>query len=77
MKDAARTEGKDSVLGPTRRKNSEKDALVDLRISYAPHPNATPEREAAALAAVYRFLLDIASRRVKAAKYVDSGEERS
>lgn len=32
--------------------------MVELRVTYAPHPDATPEDEAAALACVYRFLLD-------------------
>ena len=29
-----------------------------VRVTYAPRPDATPEGETAALAAVYRFILD-------------------
>ncbi len=32
--------------------------MSNVRITYAPRPDATPETEAAALAAVYHFLLD-------------------
>ena len=32
--------------------------MSESRITYTPHPDATPETEAVALAAVYRFLLD-------------------
>jgi hypothetical protein len=76
MKGAAHTEDKGSVPGPTLRKVSEKVASTDSRLSYAPHPNATPEGEVAALAAVYRFLVDIASRRVKAAENTNSDDGR-
>jgi hypothetical protein len=34
------------------------DAAGDSRVIYVPRPDATPEGELAALAAVYRFLLD-------------------
>ncbi len=32
--------------------------MRDLRITYSPRLDATPESETAALAAVYRFILD-------------------
>ena len=32
--------------------------MGSARIFYTPHPDATPESEASALASVYRFLLD-------------------
>ena len=32
--------------------------MSESRIVYTPHPEATPETEASALASVYRFLLD-------------------
>jgi hypothetical protein len=33
-------------------------AITNPRISYTPNPDATPEGEKSALAAVYKFLLD-------------------
>jgi len=35
----------------------------DLRISYTSHPDATPEAELSALAAVYRFILDCCTKK--------------
>ena len=32
--------------------------MTSARIVYTPHPDATPETEASALASAYRFLLD-------------------
>ena len=32
--------------------------MSESRIVYAPHPDATPETEASALASAYRYLLD-------------------
>ena len=32
--------------------------MSESRITYTPHPDATPETEAVALATVYRFLLN-------------------
>ena len=37
--------------------------MGDQAVRYAPRPDATPEREAAALAAVYRFVLDASKRK--------------
>jgi hypothetical protein len=34
------------------------DAMGKVHVTYEPHPVATPESETAALAAVYRFILD-------------------
>ena len=39
-----------------------------LRIIYTPRPDASPESEAAALAAVYKFAIEAASKREKATK---------
>ena len=79
MKGAARTEGKGTVPGPTLRQDSENDISTGPRISYMPHPEATPEGEVVALAAVYQFLLDTASRRIKGAETADrdEGEEEA
>jgi hypothetical protein len=38
------------------------------RIIYTPRPDASPESEAAALAAVYRFAIEAASKREKTAE---------
>jgi hypothetical protein len=44
-----------------------------------PHPDATPKGEIVALAAVYQYLLDTASRRIKGAETADrdEGEEEA
>jgi hypothetical protein len=39
-------------------KGARRDAKRNPRITYSPHPDATPEGELAALAAVYQYLLD-------------------
>lgn len=41
--------------------------MSEARIIYTPRPDATPESEAAALAAVYRFILFESSARKEAA----------
>jgi hypothetical protein len=46
----------------------------DSRVTYSPRPDATPEGELTALAAVYRFLLDRRERSDVAA--ADGPEER-
>ena len=74
MKGAARTEGKGTVPGRTLRQDSENDISTGPRISYMPHPDATPEGEVVALAAVYQILLDTASRRTKGVETADRDE---
>jgi hypothetical protein len=36
--------------------------VSDAHVTYVPRPDSTPEGEAAALAAVYRFILECANR---------------
>jgi hypothetical protein len=48
--------------------------VSDARIVYTPHPQATPESEAAALAAVYRLVIDSLNLKTKATD--DGGEEK-
>ena len=61
---------RDRQDAPRRANGSPSDAP---RIVYTPHPEATPESEAQALANVYRFILECA-RRKKAAEAGDYGQ---
>jgi hypothetical protein len=59
------------------------DAAGDSRVIYAPRPDATPEGELAALAAVYALVIQAHERNMAAApanerrKEVDTEERRS
>ena len=41
-----------------RNRGKRRGAMDDLRLSYSPRSGATPEREIAALAAVYRLVIE-------------------
>jgi hypothetical protein len=63
MANAARIEGGGSVRKTTPKKDSDEGASATLRVSYTSRPDAIPENELAALANVYRYLLDHHDRR--------------
>ena len=63
MANASRIEGRGAVSKTALDKDPVEGASVKPHVIYAPWPEATPEGELAALAAVYRFLLDRHKRR--------------
>jgi hypothetical protein len=63
MANASRIEGRGAVSKTALDKDPVEGASVKPHVTYAPCPEATPEGELAALASVYRFLLDRRERR--------------
>jgi hypothetical protein len=63
MANASLIEGRGAVSKTALDKDPVEGASVKPHVIYAPWPEATPEGEQAALASVYRFLLDRHKRR--------------
>lgn len=63
MANASRIEGRGAVSKTALDKDPVEGASVKPHVTYAPCPKATPEGELAALASVYRFLLERHERR--------------
>jgi hypothetical protein len=58
-----------------KRKGARRDAKGNPRITYFPRPDATPESELVALAAVYAFVVQAHERNIVAAPANESRKE--
>jgi hypothetical protein len=74
MTNARRIEGRVSVSKTTLNEDPVKGASAKPYVTYAPCPDATPEGELAALAAVCAFVIQAHERKEAAASYDDDAE---
>jgi hypothetical protein len=54
-----------------------RNAMNNLRVAYAPRPDATPEAELSTLAAIYKLVLNSANRNAAGVSSADGDDEKA